>query len=65
MPKDTVSRGSSRLFSRGLTTVAIATIGLFLASFLFASSSLNRGVVLTMLPFASALAIAGLGQRSS
>ena len=55
-------RGSTRLFSRGLTTVAVATIGLFLASLLFASSSLNRGVVLTMLPFASALAIAALGQ---
>src|SRR5207245_4177650 len=62
MPKDTVPRGSNRLFSRGLTTVAVATAGLFLASFLFANSSLNRGVVLTMLPFASALAIAGLGQ---
>jgi ribose transport system permease protein len=62
VPKDTVPRGSARLFSRGLTTVAVATIGLFLASLLFAGSSLNRGVVLTMLPFASALAIAGLGQ---
>ncbi len=43
-------------------TVLAATGILFLASFLFASSSLNRGVVLTMLPFASALAIAALGQ---
>src|SRR5581483_11479689 len=43
-------------------TVAVATGALFLASYLFASSSLDRGVVLTMLPFASALAVASLGQ---
>jgi ribose transport system permease protein len=60
--RDTVPRGSNRLFSRGLVTVVVATGALFLASLLFAESSLNRGVVLTMLPFASALAIAGLGQ---
>jgi ribose transport system permease protein len=42
--------------------VVVATGVLFLASALFASSSLNRGVVLTMLPFASALAVAALGQ---
>jgi ribose transport system permease protein len=60
--KDAVALGSRRLVSRGLTTVSVATLGLFLASYLFAGSSLNRGVVLTMLPFASALAIAGLGQ---
>jgi ribose transport system permease protein len=48
--------------SRGLATVLVATAALFLASYLFAPSSLNRGVVLTMLPFASALAIAALGQ---
>ena len=59
---DAVPRGSRRLFSRGLVTVVIATLGLFVASFLFASSSLTRGTLLTMLPFASALAIAGLGQ---
>lgn len=62
MSRDTVPRGSNRLFSRGLVTVVVATGALFLASLLFAESSLNRGVVLTMLPFASALAIAGLGQ---
>ena len=61
MPTDTVPRGSGRVFSRGLTTVTVATVALFGASLLFASSSLNRGVVLTMLPFASALAIAALG----
>jgi ribose transport system permease protein len=40
----------------------VATAGLFVASSLFASSSLSRGVLLTMLPFAAALAIASLGQ---
>src|SRR5207245_4420298 len=53
---------STRLLSRGLTTVIVATAALFAASFLFAPTSLNRGVLLTMLPFASALAIAALGQ---
>jgi ribose transport system permease protein len=48
--------------SRGLATVSVATIALFLASYVFASSSVTRGTLLTMLPFASALAIASLGQ---
>jgi ribose transport system permease protein len=48
--------------SRGLATVIVATVALFGASALFGPSSLNRGVLITMLPFASALAIAGLGQ---
>src|SRR5258707_7560537 len=60
--KDTVPRGSRRLLSRGLTTVIVATLGLLAASFLFAPTSLDRGTLLTMLPFASALAIAALGQ---
>jgi ribose transport system permease protein len=60
--KDAVRRGSRRLLSRGLVTVLVATAGLFAASFLLASSSLSRGTLLTMLPFAAALAIAGLGQ---
>jgi ribose transport system permease protein len=60
--KETVPRGARRLLSRGLATVIAATGGLFLASLAFGSSSLSRGVILTMLPFASALAIAGLGQ---
>lgn len=48
--------------SRGLATVSVATLALFAASYLFASSSLTRGTLLTMLPFAAALAIASLGQ---
>ena len=48
--------------SRGLATVSVATVGLFAVSYLFASSSVTKGTLLTMLPFASALAIASLGQ---
>jgi ribose transport system permease protein len=60
--KGAIPRGSRRLLSRGLATVLVATAGVLAASLVFASSSLSRGVLLTMLPFASALAIASLGQ---
>ena len=50
------------MLSRGLATVLVATVGLFAVSLVFASSSVTRGTLLTMLPFASALAIASLGQ---
>jgi ribose transport system permease protein len=50
------------LLSRGLATVIVATAALLAASLVFASSSLSKGVLLTMLPFAAALAIASLGQ---
>jgi ribose transport system permease protein len=60
--KDTVPRGSRRLLSRGLATVLVATGGLFLASELFAPTSLYKGTLETMLPFAAALAIVALGQ---
>jgi ribose transport system permease protein len=57
-----VRRGSTSLLSRGLLTVLVGTGLLFALSELVASSSLTRGTLLTMLPFAAALAIAGLGQ---
>src|SRR5436190_9606752 len=60
--RDAVRRGSRRVLSRGLATVVVATTALFVVSLLFASSSVTRGTLLTMLPFAAALAIAGLGQ---
>jgi ribose transport system permease protein len=60
--RGSVARGSRKVLSRGLATVTVATVGLFAASFVFASSSLSRGTLLTMLPFAAALAIASLGQ---
>ena len=61
-PTYSIPRGSRRLISRGLATVLIATVGLFAISWIFASSSVTRGTLLTMLPFASALAVASLGQ---
>src|SRR6476619_6863813 len=61
-PRRSVPRGSRRVVSRGLATVSLATIGLFVLSYVVASSSVTRGTLLTMLPFASALAIAALGQ---
>src|SRR4051812_40065595 len=60
--KTAVPRGSRNLLTRGLATVTVATLALLAASALFAPSSLTRGTLLTMLPFASALAIAALGQ---
>ena len=48
--------------SRGLITVLIANCLLFGASALFASSSVTRGPLLGMLPFAAVLVIVGLGQ---
>jgi ribose transport system permease protein len=59
---DAIPRGSRRLLSRGLATVIAATVALLAASLVFAPSSLSRGTLLTMLPFAAALAIASLGQ---
>ncbi len=61
-PIYSIPRGSRRLLSRGLATVLIATVGLFAVSWIFASSSVTRGTLLTMLPFAAALAVASLGQ---
>ena len=60
--KDAIRRGSRSLLSRGLATVVVATAALFAVSLTFASSSVTRGTLLTMLPFAAALAIASLGQ---
>jgi ribose transport system permease protein len=57
-----VPRGSRNVFSRGLVTVISATVLLVVLSELVAPSSLKHGTLLTMLPFASALAIASLGQ---
>lgn len=53
---------SSLVLPRGLVTVVVALVLLVLAGMLFAPSSLNKGAVLGMLPFASVLAIVALGQ---
>jgi ribose transport system permease protein len=54
---------SSRFsISRGLLTVGIAVVVLFVLSAILAPSSVSQGAVLGMLPFASILACVGLGQ---
>ena len=60
--QNAIPRGSRSVLSRGLVTVFAATVVLLAASQAFAPSSLSRGTLLTMLPFAAALAIASLGQ---
>jgi ribose transport system permease protein len=45
-----------------MVTIAVAVVALFVASALVAPTSLDRGSLLAMLPFASVLAIAGIGQ---
>jgi ribose transport system permease protein len=61
-PKEAIPRGSRHLLSRGLATVLVATALLVVVSLVFAPTSLDHGTLLTMLPFAAALAIAALGQ---
>ncbi|MCW2530330.1 MAG: putative transporter permease protein [Pseudonocardiales bacterium] len=61
--RNNVELGRSRFrISKGFVTVGIATVVLFLLSFLLAPSSVSQGAILGMLPFASVLAIVGLGQ---
>ena len=48
--------------SKGLLTMAISTVVLVVLGFLLAPSSVSQGAILGMLPFASVLAIIGLGQ---
>ncbi len=47
---------------RGMITVTVAVVGLFALSAILAPSSVTKGPLLGMLPFASVLAIAALGQ---
>ncbi len=47
---------------RGLITVVIAVVALFVVSALFAPRSVTKGPLLGMLPFAAVLAIVALGQ---
>ncbi len=59
---DTRTERPSLTLPRGLVTVVVALVLLVLAGMLFAPSSLNKGAVLGMLPFAAVLAIVALGQ---
>src|SRR6266581_336750 len=48
--------------SRGLATITVALLALIVASLTLAPTSISKGALLGMLPFAAVLAIAGLGQ---
>jgi len=62
-PERTVPPGPRVTVSRGTITITVAVVALFIASAFAAPTSLDRGSVLTMLPFAAVLAIAALGQN--
>ena len=47
---------------RGLITISVGVLLLFLVSYVFAPSSMTKGPLLGMLPFAAVLAIVSLGQ---
>jgi ribose transport system permease protein len=51
-----------RGLSRGLTTALLACAALFAASGLFARTSVSKGALLGMLPFAAILGVVALGQ---
>lgn len=61
-PQPSVSSGPRFALSRGLITVLVAVVALFVASAVLAPTSLDRGALLGMLPFAAVLAIAAIGQ---
>ena len=57
-----IEAGPRIAVSRGLITVTVAVVALFVASALLAPTSISRGALIGMLPFASVLAIAAIGQ---
>ncbi len=57
-----ILRGSRWATAKGALTIVVSTVVLFVVSAVFAPSSVSGGVILSMLPFAAVLAIAGLGQ---
>jgi ribose transport system permease protein len=62
-PRRTVPAGRRFTVSRGLVTITVAVAALFVASAVFAPTSVSRSALLGMLPFAAVLAIAALGQN--
>lgn len=62
-PRSAILTRSARFqVSRGMRTILGALVMLFIISAIFAPSSVSKGAVLGMLPFAAVLAIIGLGQ---
>jgi ribose transport system permease protein len=67
MPEDQTGDRRSLLanrrgLSRGLVTALLACVGLFAASGIFARTSVSKGALLGMLPFAAILGVVALGQ---
>ena len=58
----TLSKGPRFQVSKGLMTVLVSTVVLFVLCSVIAPSSVSSGPLGSMIPFASILAIAGLGQ---
>jgi len=61
-PNTIVTRSARFQVSRGMGTILGALVMLFIISAIFAPSSVSKGAVLGMLPFAAVLAIIGVGQ---
>jgi ribose transport system permease protein len=61
-PRPAIAAGPRITVSRGLVTITVAVVALFLASALIGPTSVSRGALLGMLPFAAVLAIAAIGQ---
>lgn len=61
-PRPALASGPRFSVSRGMVTITVAVVLLFLASAVVAPTSVSRGALLGMLPFAAVLAIAGIGQ---
>lgn len=59
---ETLSKGPRIQISKGLLTVLVSTVVLFVLCAVIAPSSVSSGPLGSMIPFASILAIAGLGQ---
>ena len=59
---ETLSKGPRFQLSKGLMTVLVSTVVLFVLCAVIAPSSVSSGPLGSMIPFASILAIAGLGQ---
>src|SRR5690349_2453616 len=57
-----ITKGSPLANAKGAITITVSTVVLFVVSAVFAPSSVSGGVIQGMLPFASVLAIIGLGQ---
>ncbi|MDP1720574.1 MAG: ABC transporter permease [Candidatus Nanopelagicaceae bacterium] len=57
-----VKKSSRILVSRGMRTILVGLVVLYIASALIAPTSVSRIAQMGMLPFAAALAIVGLGQ---